>query len=1279
MGNRSSIRQPADQAGGLEAAGRLYDPPLLPYEIDLIYALGCTEEEYKKFVRFVRNNAGIRPAEYDHIPDIVNDPLTLAIVSLVIGVASTAASVLLRPEIPSFDQERKQTRVARLPNQVGPSRFNQTSAFDSVAALAEYGDVIPIPFGKMGTDSEDNLTGGLVLAPALVWSRCFSAGTAQRFKGLYSTGEYGIAAPTLKGLWLGTTPISALGTREYAVYWKSQQGSNRITTGNLIAGTNIEVDSGDPLELPGLSDPFVAPVANAYLAGGFCMAYNPNAKSTFGQYNPVHNGSAFRFNWEVVSLPKSLRDNDEDMREARSLRRKISGDDGDQPLGGQPGTGRAYGRRMGLIRHTPAGGSTTEYNDRTELNVNAGDTVVFRINSLNWKEFAASDYVSNDKNVGKSLKQYGHNLKDLTSAADSWRIRADGLLTVGSRWMIGATQWTVVERNAASPKGIWEPNYNVNVTLKCVSTTGTARIGIPGMRASTEPLGGDEGTSKNPRKHCGAAFYNLVQYDVATARMVRIADTIEIGIRSQVWNRANGLCNFNAIPSPQNLRSKDNRQIQVNTPKMDKYFERTSCFSIWVRPIPKWSAVDQPLPQWSRIPVVFCVTGNTPVDMYNFVRIRPRERGRYEFRFIPHSGSDIAIFWPANTIFWRLNLQVGTTIGEDFDTAYGAFRMTIVGDKVTQSAIAINQELVADPAKTIIETPGTGSKPSSLSLDTFVADNNSTNFVLVAYMDQALGDAYTNAGSTKSVDLTFNDGPGKTITVKLTATSTEASYGPKHVQLFGNKYSWVGSYSFTVVSSTGSWKVGDHAWNTQYITRTKYSQYYGYKEIAVRLKVGAITAGTTTTEVTVDEDQRIFELNSQVSDCSHYLELEKSCERGPEHEIVYVNEAVADDVLANYEDLSMIGLSVKSSPSLKVVDQLRAWIETGIDVVRLNDGNVVGPSNQFTDLVYYLLTNKKQGVGGLVDPALIDVDSLRSTGTFLRANKIQYNSVLESPQNFREFMASQAPLLLCNFVTKNGRFGMMPALPTESNGSISTNAIAVEQIFSAGNIIEGSFSLSYLEAAQREPLSVSVRYRDSIPYELPSELSAIVSYSDNPYGTTVTENYDLTSFCCSRAQALLTARFLLAIRKHVDRTISFKTVPDGITIGPGSYIRVLTEDTTYSAGNNALVSPTGEITSVSFIPDGTYEAYVYAAGSTEVTTQTITISNGAVSPALGAGTTLISIQNTEYRKGIYQVEQLTLDEDGLVEVAAVAVPTDRLGRSKVALDVMDSSLFEYLE
>jgi hypothetical protein len=89
---------------------------------------------------------------------------------------------LLAPKAPALESPAK-IKGKKLADQIGPSRFNQTTSFDNVSSLAEYGQPIPIPFGKRGTGSDGALTGGLILAPALVWSRLFSYGNFQRFEG----------------------------------------------------------------------------------------------------------------------------------------------------------------------------------------------------------------------------------------------------------------------------------------------------------------------------------------------------------------------------------------------------------------------------------------------------------------------------------------------------------------------------------------------------------------------------------------------------------------------------------------------------------------------------------------------------------------------------------------------------------------------------------------------------------------------------------------------------------------------------------------------------------------------------------------------------------------------------------------------------------------------------------------------------------------------------------------------------------------------------------------
>jgi hypothetical protein len=686
---------------------------------------------------------------------------------LVLGLASTAVSILLAPKAPALESPAK-IKGKKLADQIGPSRFNQTTSFDNVSSLAEYGQPIPIPFGKRGTGSDGALTGGLILAPALVWSRLYSYGSYQAYEGIYVAGEYGVDAPELGGIRIGTTALNSLGNREFAVYWSSQLGENR----------------------PG---------------------YENQPSEDVGKI-------------------------------------------------GQPGVGRAYSRRMGFIAH-----NGTEYENRTIVPVSVDDVLTFEINKRNWSDFQQEDFKGTEV-----------NLKDLKNSADSWRAQASDLLTVGSKWIIGSSVWVVEDRNP----DLWTKDTTQYIYFRCTAIFGVATVGIPGTRTVREPLGGYEGPWPGPgappfplssggfnsNKHCGAAFFNICRLHMASIRPVRRdTEVVEIGIRSQVWNRANGLCNFNAIPSPGKdgkLHRMDKKNITLTTPRMDKYFERTSCFSLWVRPVQQYGQTQQP---WTRIPEVICVTGNAPIVLYNYLRIRPRQAGYYEYRLVPRTGSDIAI----NSIDTNLALRLNSRTG-----------------------------------------------------------------------------------------------------------------------------------------------------------------------------------------------------NSQVADVSHYLELTKSNENGPEHEIVYVNECISNESLAEYYGISTLGLAIKSGGQLGGIGQLRAWVPTGISVYRLIEQDNK-PSNLFADLVYYLLTSKSQGVGNVVPAELIDVESLTIAAQFQRANRIFFDGVVEDSDSLRSFLYDNAALQLCNFTIKNGRFGMMPALPYDSNYEISTSPIAVEQIFTAGNIIEDSLQVQYIDAAQR--------------------------------------------------------------------------------------------------------------------------------------------------------------------------------------------------------------------
>jgi hypothetical protein len=1331
------IHQPLHIRSGLEAGGQVYDPPLLPYEIALIEALGCSEEEYKAFVRYARDTAHVRPAEYEHIPDIQNifpaaaaagylaagaaaskSVAAVVATNIAIGVALIAASILLAPKAPALESPAK-IRGKKLADQIGPTRFNQTTAFDNVSSLAEYNQPIPIPFGKPGTGSDNQSTGGLVIAPSLVWSRLYSYGTYQAFEGIYVTGEYGIQVPpALAGIRIDTTALDNIGDNEFALYWSSNRGNNRPTSdkfiaGNLGEGTNFR-------------NPFTAPTRDSTEAEGFSMTYNPQGDTSFGTATPIHNGTGYRFNWEIVSAPFAStegEDNAEARAEAQAKRRKIAGGKADvlhlsdSPERGQPGVGREYSRRMGLVTHI-VNGVHTSFPERTEVNVAIGDKVVFKIFGKNWREFQNSS--AEEGGFAKTEV----NLKDLKNSADSWRARASDLLIAGSRWIIHGSIFIVESRDFdPTEQKTWVPGATnrLLVVMRCVGQIANPAIGFSGDATVVEPLGGYDGGEFNARKHCGPAFYTLCRLHQASIRPVRRdTEVIEIGIRSQVWNRAAGLCNFNALPSAQKLYRLDRRNITLNTPKMDKYFDRTSCFTILARPVQ-----DDAPTTWNVLNgCILCVTGRSPVDVYNFIRIKPGVQGYYEYRLVPLPGSLIRRLGTSTEVM-RLDAASGNPITRSYTTQnYGSFEIATSGAVIEVATILGNDELnsaapvdpgIPDPAPTPPPPTPTPPAPSSVKMTT--VRTNGTGDGRNNFKDQAL---YTHMmeyapnqpNQTREFTFRVDVTPTKSIAVKVSLKSlADANLGGDYYRVFRSQYRWQqvpgGPSKFQVISFTGEWrnnekfqyvvnldrsnpmalgasKLAAHEGDTD-IPLSNYDPAYSSLTVtfAIRgLRRTDISSGSLAVEAIQiqQENDRIFEDYSQIADCSYYQELQKSNENGPEHEVVYINECTSNEVIPEYTSMSMMALSIKSSGQLAGIGQLRAWIPSGINVYRLIEGDGA-PSNLFADLVYYLLTSTSQGVGNIVSEELIDRDSLVTTARFLRANKIFFDGVVEDTENLRSFLYDNAALQLCNFTIKNGRFGMMPALPYDSNYLISDRPIAVEQIFTAGNIIADSLQVQYIDAAQRSNFRALVSWRVTVKNDLPSQASALVDWADIPESdrATTQQAFDLTDFCTNRAQALRTARFLLSVRRRITHTVSFKTVPDSLGIQPGSYIRVITSSTTYSATGNGIITFDGQVEAVGRFANGVYRALVYKPSDSSITeVEDLRITNNRVADERYRNT-LFTILSETVNKGVYQVEQLTLDEDGLVNVSAVEVPVDDAGASIVAKDVLTESNFRVLQ
>jgi hypothetical protein len=143
--------------------------------------------------------------------------------------------------------------------------------------------------------------------------------------------------------------------------------------------------------------------------------------------------------------------------------------------------------------------------------------------------------------------------------------------------------------------------------------------------------------------------------------------------------------------------------------------------------------------------------------------------------------------------------------------------------------------------------------------------------------------------------------------------------------------------------------------------------------------------------------------------------------------------------------------------------------------------------------------------------------------------------------------------------------------------------------------------------------------------------------------------------------------------------VKFKTTPHGMSLAPGQLIRVDTQVSPYSSVSNAVIDPqNGAVVCASPVPDGTHEVLADRPGTDQVETVSVTVENGRVSDESQRGMLFTRLAASRERN-VYLIEELTLDDDGLVEVSATHFPTDDGLRSLVLQDMLSADRFEVFD
>ena len=186
----------------------------------------------------------------------------------------------------------------------------------------------------------------------------------------------------------------------------------------------------------------------------------------------------------------------------------------------------------------------------------------------------------------------------------------------------------------------------------------------------------------------------------------------------------------------------------------------------------------------------------------------------------------------------------------------------------------------------------------------------------------------------------------------------------------------------------------------------------------------------------------------------------------PEHQITWLNEIVDNDSTwynypaRQYENLSYAGLICQSSKEISTFSNFSAYFTEGIRVKRFiaSSQKPTGATNNFPEIAYDLLTNRRYGVGEFIGNNSVDAVRFNVAAEFCLVNGFYWDGVISNKTNVRQFLFEQSAFQLLDFTILGGQFSLYPAVPFRSDYSIDFNATAgsstfpIKALFTDGNV-----------------------------------------------------------------------------------------------------------------------------------------------------------------------------------------------------------------------------------
>lgn len=1183
---------------------------LLPYEHQLIEELNITKEDYLAFLQ-VQFDYTTTPEERLKKPQ--NDPFVVAQVLVIIGtILQVVGALLVKPPSEGKRAPREQTFAPRL-------------GFNSSQELGKYGDPVNLVYTNAGNANiSQNERGGVRVATSLVWSAIESFGSSQYMQMMLVLGGGPINAIDPNRMAFGQTPIRQFQAQSVWLYYSKDGSSNSLKPPGLIFSDIIKGDANDPSRKGGSSTSLVYQTNpnNGIRQQGFSQTFSPTTLTKCGVFSPIP------INVDVVD-------------------RLSSGKPKSAPIGIT--VDNAF-----LSAYWPESGF------RPKVPLNAQLVLTFA--KAQFSEQTKTDVIQTASEKRRSLLES---------------------LDFASIYMLGSARFRLA---SILPNADLEENDCV-VTFICIEEGYVCK-----------------------EKYSVLSYRNAetVAADEAAALQQEIADLqTQLTVNPPIYKSADIEAELNAKLAEIQFAIAgliDYEENGANDKTLDQIDYLTA-------PTPSLSAKIKRLGEAEEELEVLRDTKpsgwkTTRVALSTEIKtLRKQIQEEYKiyfdgsFKSTRKSRANAieqlraeATSLAANTTIrdldaeaarnaeWQATLEtkqldLATLDAEGYiDNYYHTKCLVKVEEAAYETITAFNVIDFALRARVFQRISNRSRRYGEKKEEQFKNSDNGTklrsSFFRVGY--RKLGQVEWNIVSRIFVIRRGND-VDNYVSLKFGITQKSEQWQFKFFPIAETAAEMLsrGDANFAYIDNQGSTQTIDNGNGT-------YFYFLG----TLKAKVLDL-APLNNSPAEIDE----WSLFSTRSD----TQVQFSFDNGPEIEIKAVTEQSIESLSSYprlYKKLSLIGFNAYSGQGIQDLRSISAFVTQGKSCTVITGPN---PGSYFIsdsssslapDIFLDTVLDTVDGIGRFTKQEGIDFKNLWLSRQFCVTNRLFMDGVIAELTPWRQFWAEVAPYSLLELGRIGGRETLIPAVPCNNAGVIlDTVPVPISALFNTGNILEDSYKEEFLDYGTNvQDLIATVIYRDTeSDNTFPRNRSVDVSFARAANGSALTDadavrqTFDVSQFVTNRSQAIMYAKLLCSQRRHIRKSIEFRTFPTDSVLSPGAYIYVDIGQAQWNNIYSGSVEAGGALnTPISSIINGLYNVLLWKPGqSSVVPLNNVNIVNNVATALTGYDGWLFVLGTNVKSKRVFKIAEVAMDEEGEVTVKAIDHPCDANGNSLITKGLTD--------